>query len=236
MNIYLSGQRTFGRLVLEMLLRDGHTVIGVSAPAPAGGRADKLWSLADLRGLRLLPAGELKAATLPDGVDLIIAAHSHDFISAKTRNKSKLGAIGYHPSLLPLHRGRDAVRWAVKMGDRVTGGSVYWLTDNVDAGPVAAQDWCFVRPGWTAQDLWRKELQPMGVRLLRRALADIGRGVLVKIDQDERLATWEPALDQPPIFRHDLLQIGTLARGYTVVKERHVGDDAAAKFLAWLEG
>lgn len=241
MNIYLSGQRTFGRLVLEMLLRDGHNVLGVSAPAPVNGRMDKLWSLADLRGLRLLPAGQLKAATLPNGVDLIIAAHSHDFISAKTRNKAQWGAVGYHPSLLPLHRGRDAVRWAVKMGDKVAGGSVYWLTDNVDAGPVAAQDWCFIRPGWTAQQLWHKELQPMGVRLLRRVLRDVGNGYFVRIEQDEALATWEPALDQPPLFRHDLLQIGTMTGGRVIVDretlwEREAGQTAADRFLAWLEG
>ena len=42
------------------------------------------------------------------------------------------------------------------MGDRVTGGSVYWLTKGVDCGPVAAQDWCFVRPDDDPESLWRR--------------------------------------------------------------------------------
>jgi len=78
---------------------------------------------------------------LPGGVDLILYAHSHDFIGAATRGKTRLGAMGYHPSLLPLHRGRDAVCWTLRMGDKVAGGSVYWLTDVVDGGPIAAQGW-----------------------------------------------------------------------------------------------
>ena len=49
------------------------------------------------------------------------AAHSHDFIGRKTRALSRLGALGYHPSLLPLHRGRDAIRWAVHMRVRCLG-------------------------------------------------------------------------------------------------------------------
>ena len=99
-----------------------------------------------------------------------MAAHSHDFISRAVRNRLSIGAIGYHPSLLPLHRGRDAVRWTIRMGDRIAGGTVFWLSDTVDGGPVAIQDWCFVRPEDTAQSLWRRELFPMGVRLLSRVV------------------------------------------------------------------
>jgi len=43
----------------------------------------------------------------------------------RTRARARVAAIGYHPSLLPLHRGRDALRWTIRDGDRVTGGSVY---------------------------------------------------------------------------------------------------------------
>ena len=216
MNIYLCGQKYFGQKTLELLLRLGHTVRGVSAP-----RGDRLWTLAEDRGLPLLEAGRLKAETLPTDVDLIIAAHSHDFIGRTTRLRARLGAIGYHPSLLPLHRGRDAVRWAVRLHERVTGGSVYWLNDTVDGGPIAAQDWCFIGTSERAEDLWRDKLQPMGLRLFEKVLSDIGRGILVQVPQDEDLATWEPALGQPPIYRPDLPMLGAgYIGGFTVVRER----------------
>lgn len=208
MNIYLSGQKWFGRLVLEMAIEEGHTVIGVSAPAPKDGVMDRLWGIADLEGIPTLPSGELRADTLPAGVDLIVAAHSHDFIGRKTRNRCRIGAIGYHPSLLPLHRGRDSIEWAIRMGDRVTGGTVFWLSDTVDGGPIAAQEHVFIRPGQTAAELWREELQPLGIDLLRSALRDISAGRLVRVPQDSGLATWEPSIDQPPLYRPDLPMIG----------------------------
>lgn len=138
-------------------------------------------------------------------------------IGRKTRQKSKLGAIGYHPSLLPRHRGRDAVRWTIKMGDPVAGGSVYWLTENIDGGPIAAQDWCWVQPGDTARELWRRDLQKMGVRLIFQVLDDIKAGRLVMVDQDPAVSTWEPAMDSAPLFRPELPQLGAL-NGYEVVK------------------
>ena len=39
------------------------------------------------------------------------------------------------------------------MWDKVAGGTVFWLNDTVDGGPVAAQDYCFVRPDDSASSL-----------------------------------------------------------------------------------
>jgi methionyl-tRNA formyltransferase len=231
MRIYICGQKRFGAAVLKMCLEEGYEVAGASSPpfASDGDHLDRLRSAADLAGIAWMPAGSLRADNLPEGVDVILAAHSHDFIGRRTRNAVRIGALGYHPSLLPRHRGRDAVRWAVRMGEPVTGGTVFWLTDNVDAGPVAAQDWCFIRREDSARMLWRRELFPMGVRLFRRVLRDLDRGVMVSVDQDEELATWEPSWEREPLFRPELLQIGAGLAGLEVRKERealHVGERA----------
>jgi methionyl-tRNA formyltransferase len=227
MNIFLCGQKHFGCLALRLLLSLGHQITGVSSPAwrnerlpleANGEEPDRLRAEADQHGLAWLPAGRMTALNLPAGLDLIIAAHSHDYISERMRLKTKLGAIGFHPSLLPLHRGRDAVRWAIKMRDRVTGGSVYWLNNVVDGGPIAAQEWCFVRPDDTAESLWRRELQPMGIRLFAAVLADLGRGVVVSLPQDAALATWEPAIDPPRLHRPDLTLIGSMP-GYRIISD-----------------
>jgi methionyl-tRNA formyltransferase len=216
MNIYLCGQKTFGLETLKLLIRLGHTIAGVSAPFEDNrGRADLLYAGAIKHGLPVMKSGMLNALTLPGNIDLIVCAHSHDFIGSKTRLRTKLGAIGYHPSLLPLHRGRDAIRWALKMGDKITGGTVYWLTDTVDGGPIAAQDWCFIRSGDDAGEIWRRDLLPMGLKLFELVLEDIGSGLLVKRPQDEALATWEPSWERQPILKPDLIQIGYVD-GYKV--------------------
>lgn len=150
MKIVIAGQKHFGRDVLALVLKLGHEVAAVSSPADPG---DKLQMAVRAHNLPWIDAAAFNARTMPDGCDLILAAHCHSFLSARTRAKAELGALGYHPSLLPLHRGRSAIEWALRFGERVTGGSVYWLTDVVDGGPVAAQDWCFIRPGDTAREL-----------------------------------------------------------------------------------
>jgi methionyl-tRNA formyltransferase len=141
MRILVSGQKEVGRAVFELCRKEGHEVVAVSAPAWASSRTtagdrlpDRLSFAAEMDGVERIPADSLRAELVPKGTDLIVAAHSHAFISRKTRNRAFWDAIGFHPSLLPLHRGRDAVRWTLHLKEPVTGASVYWLTDTVDGG------------------------------------------------------------------------------------------------------
>jgi len=229
MKVFLCGQKHFGWEVYKLLQgMECVELVGVSAPLiHKDGRDDRLHKFATLDGKVPVISSGLNSKTLPEGIDLIVAAHSYDFISAKMLNKTKLGAIGYHPSLLPRHRGRDAIRWAIKMGDVITGGSVYWLNQNVDAGAIAAQDWCWVTPEDDATSLWQEKLQPMGLRLLEKVIKDIDGGTLVRIPQDEAIATWEPSWERAPIPRPDLLQLGGAIDGYKVVVK---AEDSGARF------
>ena len=103
---------------------------------------------------------------IADGTDLIVTAHSHARISKEALAAARLGGIGYHPSLLPRHRGIAAIEWTIKEGDPIAGGTVYHLADRMDAGAIAAQEWCFVKKGETARELWERALAPLGQKLL----------------------------------------------------------------------
>ncbi|MBT9097494.1 hypothetical protein KFZ76_07180 [Methylovulum psychrotolerans] len=210
MKVLIAGQKWFGAEVFKALYPlAGVTVAAVSAPFAE--TEDRLYTEASLKGVRLIPAGTLRAATMPDGIDLIIAAHSHDFISEKIRLKAKFGGIGYHPSLLPLHRGRDAVRWSIRFRERVTGGTVYRLSNKLDGGAVLAQQHVFIRPDDNAETLWRRELAPLGIKLLCDVTHQIlHSGYLSGSPQDDSLATWEPSIDRPPVFRPDLMLLEKL--------------------------
>lgn len=205
LRVLVSGQRSFGAAAAQTVLEGGYELAGVVAPFETAGRPDRLRLLAE----RLdVPASDrLSSATMPADVDVILAAHSHAFVGRKSRGAARLAAVGYHPSLLPLHRGRDAVRWAARDGDRVVGGSVYHLTDVVDGGPLAAQDYAIVRPGLTAEELWREVLFPMGLRLIASVLADLAVGIVVSVEQDEAAATWEPSWERPPLYRPELPEL-----------------------------
>ena len=110
---------------------------------------------------KLVVASEIAPET-----DLIVTAHSHARIGKDALAAAKLGGIGYHPSLLPRHRGKAAVEWTIKEGDPIAGGTIYHLADRMDAGAIAAQEWCFVKKGETARELWERALAPLGLKLL----------------------------------------------------------------------
>ena len=135
------------------------------------------------------------ASEIAPNTDLIVTAHSHARVAKEALAAAKLGGIGYHPSLLPRHRGIAAVEWTIKEGDPIAGGTVYHLADRMDAGPIAAQDWCFVKKGETARELWERALAPLGQRLLAEVIDHANtHGFLPAQPQDEQFATKAPAL------------------------------------------
>ena len=196
MKIALIGSRWFGAQVLKILRERGDDIVVIATTAD-----DRLAEDARAAGVPLTLLNgrrRVRAEDLPSEVDLIVAAHSHAFIPAEVRAKARIAAIGYHPSLLPRHRGIAAVEWTIRCGDPIAGGSVYHLSDEMDAGPIAAQDWCFVHPGEDAGSLWRRALAPMGLRLLKDVLSYIDAfGYAEAREQDERVTTLAPSLKAP---------------------------------------
>ena len=192
MRVMIVGQKWLAAELLRLCLARGDDVAAVSAPR----MDDRLAALATAEGIPVCQVPKrLTGEWVPAGVDVLLCANAHVFVTAEARGKARLGALGYHPSLLPRHRGRSAIRWALHMGDVVTGGTVYWLDDGADTGPIAAQDWCWVEPGDTPESLWRRVLGPMGVRLFDQVLAALDTGAVPSASQDARMATWEPSFN-----------------------------------------
>ena len=190
MRVMIIGQRWLAAEVFKLCMERGDDIAAVSVPR----MDDRLAIAAEAAGVPVCQvSGRLGADWVPENVDLLVCAHAHIYIEADARAKTRLGALGYHPSLLPRHRGRDAVRWAIHMGDPITGGTVYWMDEGADTGHIAVQDWCWVMPGDTPEELWRRDLGPMGVRLMGQALSNIDSGTSRREPQATAVATWEPS-------------------------------------------
>ena len=194
MNIVIVGSRYFGQEVLGALAQEPSVKI-TRVVTPAAD--DRLAKAAAERGIEVVVHADPHKVTEEHigMTDLIVTAHSHARITPEALAKSRLGGIGYHPSLLPRHRGIAAVEWTVKEGDPIAGGSIYHLAERMDAGPLAAQDWCFVKKNETARELWERALAPMGLRLLREVVAKAAAtGSLPSIPQQEEFATRAPMI------------------------------------------
>jgi methionyl-tRNA formyltransferase len=194
MKLTVVGSRYFGTATLERLLAEGFGVARVVVPA----EDDRLAKAAHDAGLDVVVLENpmhVPAEAIADGTDLIVAAHSHARVSKEALARSRLGGIGYHPSLLPRHRGIAAVEWTVREGDPIAGGSIYHLAERMDAGPIAAQDWCFVKKGETPRELWERALAPLGLDLMVKVLRHArDNGGLPARPQDEQFATKAPMI------------------------------------------
>lgn len=194
LRITLAGSRHFGVMTLKMLREHGVEIARVVVADPA----DRLAVATREAGIELLVQANpkvIEASEIAPGTDLIVTAHSHARVSQEALAAAKLGGVGYHPSLLPRHRGIAAVEWTIKEGDPVAGGTIYHLAERMDAGAIAAQEWCFVRKGETARELWERALAPLGLKLLARVIDHAKAfGSLPSKPQDEQFATQAPKL------------------------------------------
>ncbi len=194
MRITLVGSKHFGVITLNMLREHG---VSIARVVVADGE-DRLASTARAAGIEVVVQADPKrvvASEIAPDTDLIITAHSHARVTKEALAAARLGGIGYHPSLLPRHRGKAAVEWTIKEGDAIAGGTIYHLADRMDAGAIAAQDWCFVKKGETARELWERALAPLGLKLLGDVIdyVKVHKALPAK-PQDEQFATSAPAL------------------------------------------
>ncbi|UQD68917.1 methionyl-tRNA formyltransferase [Bradyrhizobium japonicum] len=194
MRITLVGSRHFGVTTLNMLREHGVSIVRVVV----ADAEDRLAASAKAAGIEVAVQANPKlvvASEIGPDTDLIITAHSHARIGKDALAAAKYGGIGYHPSLLPRHRGKAAVEWTIKEGDPIAGGTIYQLADRMDAGAIAAQDWCFVRKGETARELWERALAPLGLKLLADVIdyVKVHKALPSKV-QDEQFATLAPSL------------------------------------------
>jgi methionyl-tRNA formyltransferase len=127
---------------------------------------------------------------------LFVLANVTRIVKRAEYSAPELGTLCFHPSVLPRHRGRDAVYWSVKLGDAETGVSWFWVTDKVDAGPIAAQRKIAMPPNIRPRDLYNDHLVALGVDAFEEILRQLERGIVPRTEQDESQATYEPPRDR----------------------------------------
>jgi methionyl-tRNA formyltransferase len=130
---------------------------------------------------------------------------------------ARVGTIGYHPSLLPAQRGRAVLPWTILIGASETGGTLFWLDEGVDSGPILAQARILVAPDETATTLYVKHMEVLK-DLVRLAVKHLDAGTAPRMVQDHVRATycakrtWRDGLiswDQPSTRVWDLVRAST---------------------------
>jgi methionyl-tRNA formyltransferase len=198
MRIAIMGQAAFGARVLETLAERGEEVIAAWLPqGKAGAKPDPMKVAADSRRI---PAYQPETYRRPEALrefqalnpDLLIMAFVTDIIPQVFIETPVRGSICYHPSLLPRHRGGSAINWALIMGDKETGLSIFWPDAGIDTGPILLQKRVPIDPEDTTGSLYFNRLFPLGIEAIAESVDLIQAGRAPRLVQDESLATYEP--------------------------------------------
>ena len=111
--------------------------------------------------------------------------------SKEVIESAKIGAIGAHPTLLPVGRGRAAIPWAIIKGLDVTGVSFFKMDEGVDTGLILRQEEVPILPNETALTLYNK-VNIAHETLIKKLYIDLQNNNVEGKVQDESKATyWE---------------------------------------------
>ncbi len=128
--------------------------------------------------------------------DLAIAPLLTRFLTLHEIYMPYQGTLVFHPSLLPRHRGADAIKWAYRLGESYTGATWFWPDEGVDTGDICEQEVLAIPVGAPPRVFYERTVIPAAARMLERILADIKRGIVRRIPQREESATYEPKIER----------------------------------------
>lgn len=197
MKIVIIGQSDFGKAAFEAFTARGDDVAAVfCALEKPGARPDALRVAAQAAGVAVHQFASLRSPEAHEAMraaqpDLAVMAYVVQFAPQTLLTLPRLGAIQYHPSLLPRHRGPSAIGWAIAHGDTETGLTIFRPTDGLDEGPVILQKSCAIGADDTLGTVYFNKLFPLGVAALLEAADLVASGRAVERVQDETQAGYE---------------------------------------------
>jgi phosphoribosylglycinamide formyltransferase-1 len=121
------------------------------------------------------------------GIDLVVLAGFMRILSPFFVRKYRGRLINIHPSILPSFKGAHGIKDAYDYGVKISGATVHFVTEDLDAGPIISQGAVGIKEGESADSFERRmhelehKLYPEAVRLyVRGKLKIAGRKVIIK--------------------------------------------------------
>jgi len=171
---------------LSNLVERGFEVVAVATNKPSCGGA----AFARERAIPLGEFSQKSFASLEDRddamrdwlleheVDLVVNAGYDRILTAGFIAAFENRMINIHPSLLPAFAGgMDSVAQALARGVKLTGCTVHFVTEEVDAGPILLQAAVPVLPGDTVETLHARiqveehRILPEAIEMLKNRIA-----------------------------------------------------------------
>jgi methionyl-tRNA formyltransferase len=122
-------------------------------------------------------------------LDVLLVVGWSRICGPEFRQLARLGTLGYHPTLLPKMRGRAALAWTILLAPERSGGTLFWLDEGVDSGPIAAQEAFPLDPDVALPELVELHKQALA-RMIPPLFASLAAGEVPSRLQDHGEATY----------------------------------------------
>ena len=184
--IFIGGVE-IGHTILESIYASGYkvnTVFTLPESSTASGYID-FSPLVSQENSKLIRTANINEPECVDTIknispDLIIVCGWQRLISQEIIDIPKLGAIGFHSSLLPKYRGRAPVNWAIMMGEKETGITMFYLTSEADSGDIIGQKSFKILLNDDCNTVYQKSAKA-GSELIKKYLTQIENGISPRV-------------------------------------------------------
>lgn len=222
--ILFMGTPVFARIVLEKLIEQGYSIIGVvTQPDKPVGRK-KILTMSSVKQAAMehqIPVYQpRKIKTEVDDLlnlsfDCLITCAYGQILPKVLLDKPEFGCVNVHASLLPKYRGGAPIQRAIMDGETQSGVSIMKMIPKMDAGPVCAQSYVTITENDTYGTLHDK-LAISGADLLIAELPKILAGRALFSEQDEERVTFARTIssdDEHISFNDDVCSVYNHMRG-----------------------
>jgi len=191
---------TIGRDCLEAAADVGAEIVGiVTLPGPIDPNRSGQCAFDDVAarlGAALIETRDVNAPETVNAIrklepELIFVVGWSQIVREPFIALASEGVFGMHPTLLPRHRGRAPIPWAILTGLARTGVTLFEIIDaTADSGSIVGQVTLDVAPDETATTLFAR-IADAHVELTRELLPQLLAGTAPRIPQDPtRASSW----------------------------------------------
>jgi len=149
-------------------------------------------SILQLAWKRQIPVWEVRRMNDPETINVFVR-YQPDVICVACFSKRiprvildipRFGCLNVHPSLLPANRGPEPLFWTFREGSQLTGVTIHLMEEDMDSGPILAQEVVDVPDGISYSQL-EAQCAELGGKLLARSAWNLYKCVAVPVVQDE---------------------------------------------------
>ncbi|MBP7732247.1 MAG: methionyl-tRNA formyltransferase [Caldisericia bacterium] len=119
------------------------------------------------------------------GCDMAVLASYSEILSPEVVGCFKKGIVNVHPSLLPLYRGAEPIRWPIRRGETETGSTMMLVSSGLDRGNIISQKKMPIEPNDSYGSLTSK-LVELSNSMLTDALKEVEKGYLGQQQSQEK--------------------------------------------------